>query len=330
MINWMFIWSSKRPPVWESTLQNMNVALSSSDYLEGAQTWYPPVNYKEIPGKYLKDSHKKLKGQLLDQFENEAFKFVIESNKSEVNPDHALIIKPHLYPDVGLNNTLCKTLDLDLIYSYFKNYQWVSLGLFFTGTPKYEERAISLAKSSLYGRNFDNKLVDLETGIHYPEYDYLSCVTYINFRQLKDPNIIVATLNPHLVSVPHLEDGFSNKHVYMTLDTYDTSLKEYLIQPSFDNCKIVDNHIFVKKNTKFKINLYNHSLLNLKYDKKPKFPVDVNSPLQYEQNQNEYSFTTNKDVSYIQFKIQTGSLNDKYNNVETAGYTNLEYIVIGE
>jgi hypothetical protein len=335
MINWLFIWSSKRPPVWESTIQNMNQAVSSTDYMKwNGNEWVPPVNWKDIPTKFLKSEHKKrLNGQVIEQFENESFKFVIDRNITEIEKENPLIIKPHMYLEEGLNEGNCRTLNLDEIYKAFNNYQWVALGLFFGGgTIPHKERGIALAKSILYGRNAENKLVNVVTGEKLTNTDILSAVTYVHFRMLKDNNFVICTVNPHLISVPLLGEGIvDNKHRFLTLDTYDSTMEEYLLKPQVHNAVVVKDTVFAKQHEPFDINLSDLSIMWLKFTEKPDFPVKVETNIPHKYNGNgSYTFTPDKPYGYVKLKVDTGAMIDKYNDKNFAGITTIEYIVIGE
>ena len=315
-------------------MQNMNLALNSPDTMDWrGRSWVPPVNWKDIPTRLLTTNQKKtLNGQLLDQFENEAFKFVLEKNLSDVNTDDHLIIKPHMLLDLGLNDTNCRTLDLNKIYKHFDNHQWVSLGFFFGGgNVEYEDRAYTLSQASLYGRNHKHKIIDLDNKYEYPDYDYLSAVTYVHFRKLKDSNFVICTLNPHLVSVPHLDEGIvGGNHRFLTLDTYDSTIEEYLINPSIVGATVVDNHIFAKGDEPFTIKIGEESLLWLKFEELADFPVKVETNLDYSKKDNHYTFNTNAPIGYIKLHIHTDSMSDKYNDKGNSGITTLEYIVVGD
>ena len=335
MINWLFVWSSKRPPVWEATIQNMNQAITSpyTQDWEG-NSWISPVNWKDIPTRVLTDDHKKyLNGQLLSQFENESFKFVIESNNTSINHDDGLIIKPHLIMNLGITKNNSRTLNLDKIYKHLENHEWVSLGLFIGNTPPSpEERSNLLSRSVLYARNADEKLIDLDNNVQLPDNDYISCITYINFKKLKDDKFVVCTLNPNLVAVPHLDEGIlDDKHRFLTLDTYDSTLDDYLLTPNIEDAKVINgNNIFAKLNKPFKIKLYEQSLMRIKFVEIADFPVEVETNIRCTVKDNVYEFTPDKSMGYVSFKINTNFLSDKYNSKTTAGITTLEYVVIGE
>lgn len=330
---WFFLWSSRRAPVWENVCENMNLALSSQDYMEGyGFKWIPPAHWSDIPERGLTQQHRKsLNGQFVSQFENESFKFVAEENKTPVNPQHHMVIKPHLIPDIGIIESVCKTIDLDFVYSQFKNYQWVSLGFFFSEQHiKKEDRTSALSNAVLYGRNFSNKIVNLETGIHMADFRYLPVVTYVNFKLLRDKNYVVATVNPNLVTIPNNQNTMIRDHRIISLNTYSTSLHNYIITPGFSDCKVVNNTIFVKKDKQFSINLYENSTLWMKYGDKLNLDIEVDTNIKYEIQGSRVVFTATKSIGYIEIKINVGDLNDRWGPVDSAGITKLSYIVTGE
>ena len=331
-MNWLFLWSTVRPPIWEATTENLNQGLNSSEYMIGLkQKWVPPINWKEIPGRLLREDHKKrLNGQMLNQFEGEEFKFVIEKNNSQVNPEDELVIKPHMFPTFALSHDKCKTLNLKKLKEYFKNYEWVALGFFFEDSSdlEYNERAYALSSAILYARNGSNKIVNIETGEMLDNYDHLHCNTYVVFRLLSDENYVVATVNPHLVSVPFLHNEFIGNDTIITMNTFNTSFDKYMIEPAFENCNVVNNTIFANKN--FNVNLYEDAWIYLRHSQIPNFPVKVETNLKYTSDKNKYTFEPKKGMGYIRFKVHTKSINKKYNNIEKAGYEILEYTVVGE
>ena len=129
MKDWIFYWSSKRSPIWESATFNMNVALDHP--IEGgiADGMYPHVHVDNIPVKYHDVYDFSIfNGSWLDQFEQEAFKFVVQYNNSAHNPQDHLVIKQHMYPDMSLNESNCKTINLDTLSDMLDKHSWVALG----------------------------------------------------------------------------------------------------------------------------------------------------------------------------------------------------------
>lgn len=331
MIDWLFIWSSKRPPLWEATTQNLNVEMSGRNFATAhGKKYYIPVNVSDMP-EHIKHEFKHLKGQILDQFENEAFKFVVDANVSDYNPEDDIIIKPHMFLELGLNETNCKTFKLDTVYKHFKNYKWVALGLFFSGEHMdYKGRANSLAKSIFYGRNAQNKIINLETGLELAEYQYLSVVTYLVFKQLHDTNIITVSMNPNLVAMPHQSlDVIKNKHRFVGLDMYDTGIYEHLLKPDVSGGVQIGDTIFAKGNS-VSVNLYENGLRYIKHSQLPDFEVELDTNLKYKVENNRYIFEADRAIGYADFTINVGSILDKYLEVSKAGKTKLQYIIVGE
>lgn len=339
MINWLFLWSSKRPPLWESVVENINTAIDSDVTIDhNGESYIPSVTWEDVPEAVVTNVHKeRLLGQNINQFENEFFKFVIEPNVSEIEPEKELVIKPHMWPSFGLRKDICKPFSLDEIYVHLQKYKWVSIGFFFDGNTTHvandEKRGISLSQSILYARDENNTVINVETGERLNGQKNLNCVTYVNFRLLSDESFVVCTLNPNLVAVPNLDRQVSpnGKHKWTTMNTYDSSFSKYLLKPKFNAVKINET-IFAGLGKSLTVDLYEDSLYFLTSGSKdkPNFPVEVETNLQFTNIENKYEFIVNKPTSYIRFKIKTNSMNDKYFNKRTAGYEILEYLVIGE
>ena len=329
MNKWLISWSSKRPPAWESVMMNMNQALNSDMTMTtGNLNWHVPVHVDEIPGHLRKPEHNTLRGQLLDQFENEAFKYVLaENNSGELN-DHQLIIRDHLTEGKFIVPEGSRYINLDKVEKFLQNYEWVSLGYLLEDiTVGYNNRSIPLSLSIYYTRDRDNNIINVETKEKICEFNKIHVVTYANFRKLKDPGINVITLNPHLVSGSG-DNGNVNGHMWASLDTYDSGFDDYLLDPKINNAILINKTIFAKD--EFSINLYEKSLMFLSTLELPDFPVELETNLKYSVKKNIYNFKLDKEVGYIRFKIHIGDLNKKYNDITTSGISFIEYTVVGE
>jgi len=329
MNKWLISWSSKRPPAWESVLMNMNQVLNPNTTMtKGSLNWHVPVHVDDIPGHMRKPEHNTLKGQMLSQFENEAFKYVLGGNNSDYFDDHQLIIRDHLTDGQFIVPEGSRYIDLDKVDKYLQNYEWVSLGyLLENNTIEYSERSTPLSLSIYYTRDRDNNIINAETKEKICEYDEVHVVTYANFRKLRDTSINVITLNPHIVSGSG-ESGSVNGHMWASLDTYDSGFDEYLLAPDINNATVINNTIFAKD--EFSINLYEKSLMFLSTLELPDFPVVLETNLNYSVNKNIYNFKLDDKVGYIRFKIHIGDLNKKYNDITTSGISFIEYTVVGE
>ena len=90
MIDWVFIWASRRAYIWDNITNNINLAFNEKYALPER---YFPAHIKNVVEVYQDQVPNKeaLQGQLLDQFEAESFKYIIESTL-----DNKLLIKENL------------------------------------------------------------------------------------------------------------------------------------------------------------------------------------------------------------------------------------------
>jgi len=331
MINWLFVWSSARPPVWEASLHNMNVAVGSDiSYNFEGRDLIPSVNKDEMGHRVNDPKFDTLNGQILSQFENEAFKFVVEQNHTSINGLDQLMVKPFMLPIMGLNKSNCKTLNLGEIYKYLETNEWVSLGFVINGDDsiKYEERANTLSKSTLLTRKDNQRLFDLERDEYLPDNFRLNCVTYIVFRKLADSEIVICTLNPHLVSVPNLDtDKVDINNNVCVMNGFETDISRVMLDPRFINAKLYDD-VIITDSEEFEIMLFEETLLNYAFGKVADFPVEVITNLPYTVIKNKYTFK--KQNGYIIFKIKTDDMTHKYSFPDSSGYFNLKYKVYGD
>jgi len=198
MKNWAFLWSSKRQPVWESTLYNLNIDVGSSKTVTRfGGTFLPPVNISDAVKKTIDPYFSNHSGQILEQFENEAFKFVIEKNYTNQSPKECpLIIKLHMFLDLGIDEYNCKPINLNKVEKYLEDNEWVALGFFINGndTLKYEDRANTLSKSTWYTRKDKCSIYDLERDEYLPNNYILNTIIryQYNYGLCKSPSYSIA------------------------------------------------------------------------------------------------------------------------------------------
>lgn len=336
MIDWLFLWSSRRPPIWEAVTQNMNNVFWKNN--NEFDDYIFSVNKNDIPEKF--HTHldiDKFSGPILDQFENEAFKYVIEPNDglSKYNRQDHLVLKQHMFPNMSLNETNCKTINLDRIYELVQKYEWVSLGVIFSNAD--EEKRLNklniLATSVLYTRDKDTlQIINLDGG-NQPDnnINYLNCISYITFRQLKDKNIVMGVLNPHLVALTHTENRILNEvHRLSSMDTHDTLIEDYLLKPEVYFGKVVGDTIFSINNSVI-IKQFQDSLFWHRYGQLPNMPVDIDTNLNYEVVGNEIHINTDKKIGYISliYDVGTMTISDELKK-QMYGKIKIDYKVIGE
>ena len=327
----MFVWSSRRPPMWEASIHNMNVAIGTGLTFNFSGTEViPSVNSDEMNPEFFKESHDILNGQIISQFENEAFKFVIETNKTPMDRDSQLMIKPYMLPDMGLNQFNCKPFNLDKINTYLETNEWVALGFFINGNSEleYEERANTLAKSIYYTRKDGQRLYDLDNDEYLPNNYRMNCVTYIVFRKLADPEIVIGTVNPHLISIPNMDSGqVDDNHNMCAMNAFDSDIAHFMINPVINHADVIDD-IIVPTADEFEIHLFEKTMLKYLFNKVGEFPVEIKTNLEYTRIDNKYTFK-NRD-GYIIFKIKTDDMMHKHTHPEQSGYYTLKYKIYGD
>ena len=160
---------------------------------------------------------------------------------------------------------------------------------------------------------------------------YLNCVSYVTFRLLKDRNIIMGVLNPHLVALTHTENRvFNNNHRLSSMDTHDTLIGDYLLKPEVSLGKVVNDTIF-SINGCVTIKQFEDSLFWHKYKQLPNIPVQIDTNLEYELTGNEIHIKTNKLIGYVSlvYDVGTMTISDQLKK-EMYGKVKIDYKIIGE
>jgi len=338
LIDWTFIWSTKRPPIWEAVATNMNNIFWDSDRIpERYKQYVLPVNNSDVPAEH----HALLAGlsaPVLNQFENESFKFVVQPNSgmSQYNRQDQLVLKEHMFPDMMLSDDNCKTLNLDRIYELINQYEWIALGLMFSNSS--EDIRLSkrntVASSVLYTRDKDTlDIVYLDTD-NQPDntLSVLAGVTYIVFQKLTDPEIVLGVLNPHLVSLAPFDASImQEKHRISIIDGYELTIKQYLLEPKISQGKLIAGDTIFAKDGKVVIDLFLNSTFCNKYNCTPDIPFAVESNLPFEISNNRIIIESNKTIGYVSIEFNVGDMTDTYRAIKKLfGKTNIDFKIIGK
>lgn len=302
-LDWIFVWESSRNVPWDNASQNLNMVVDFEHFLDQInqkdeiggilRNLLPadhlniniPANVKHVPKVFqnIPSSHK-LDGQILDQFENESFKYVLQKHQeSRYNKNHELVIKEHLYPNIALDETNCKTLDLDHINKLLDKNEWVGLGTFFEKPQNEFDKLNAIASSVYFTRDKDTlKIKNLSRVKQFnPRADYLSCITYVIFKKLKDKNIIVGMLNPNLISLTHFINVTSENHLVSSVSSFD-DLGDYFLRPKIiSGIEIGDKTIF-SENGIVEIEMCGMCPYKYMHGRKPKFDFNIKTNLKYE------------------------------------------------
>ena len=336
MIDWIFLWSTKRPALWESVTENMNSVFWESNF--DYENYVIPVNKINIDSQYNNlDFLNDLNGPVLDQFENESFKFVIQPNSglSSYNRQDQMVLKQHMFPDFSLSGDNCKSINLDLIYELVNKYKWVSIGTIFSG-PDDDVRLNklnSIAASSIFIRDIDTLKISVLDKNNQPDNDitYMSCVTYMTFQKLKDDSVVLCILNPHLVSLTHSENLTLDKiHRISALNSHDTSIENFLLKPNINVGKLNSSNLIFSDNRIVEIAPFKNSTYWHKYGSIPSIPYSIESNLPYVIDCDIIKILTDKSIGYFSIIFDVGSMTNLHMKKNTFGKINFDFTIIGD
>lgn len=335
MINWAFTWSSRRAPAWENCNDAMNLAVGP-EWVFGEA--YLPVNtrYTGSPLKQFKNDEriKLLNAPAVDQFEAEVFKYVIEENKSAYNLDAPsrigeLILKEHATLDVGLTEQNSRVINLDEVYGYLQKYDWVALGIKFNNIEISDKTL--MAKSFFYARDESLKLVNI-SGKNQPYNDVPSipAITYCVFKRTKNPGLVSCIVNPHLVSVPHMDSKvYNDKHNVFALDAFDATIEDYFLNPTVlgsDTNVINGNVIFT--NVQFQLLEYEASFHFIRNQSYIPFPRTIKSNQTISTIGNVITVNPTRHYGYISIEYDVDAMINSYGLASKVGKHKIEYTII--
>lgn len=326
MIDWVFLRASARPMMWEYTASNLNITF---DPRYQAYGYNAPVNKKLIPPRFAKlteniKTMNNLTGQFLEQFEKEEFKYVI-SPFTDQGED--LIIREYLSPEVTIDDTNSKRIDLNILYKHLGKYDWVAVGMLLSNVEISDKTV--LGKSYFYTRNnTTQKLINLSADNHPLDHDTISSVTYAVFRKTKNPNIVICVLNPYLMTTRGMEMGVLNKkHRFSILNTQNSTIETFLLKPYIKNGILInETTIFAKDSIEFEE--YGSSIFTLNNGVIPKFDRKIYTNLEYTDFGTSIKINLNKKIGYLKLDYDVGSIINNCNQVEKAGIHTVEYTII--
>lgn len=335
MINWAFTWSSRRAPAWENCNDAMNLALGQ-EWIFG--DYYIPVNSARSGSPlvdFVNDERiKKLNAPVLEQFELEAFKFVIDENRSGQNFDATprigqLILKEHMTLDVLLTEENSRVINLDEVYSYLQKYDWIALG-----TPMNNielSKKTLMAKSFYYTRDESFNVINL-SGENQPDnmVPSIPTVTYCVFKKTKNGDLVSCIVNPHLVAVPQMDSKvYDDKHRVFALDAFDSTIEDYFLKPNVigsDTNVINGNVIFTT--VQFDLNEYEAGLYFVRHKSFIPFPRTIKTNLGVTSVGNIIHVNPTHHYGYISLEYDVDSMINSYGQVSKIGKHKIEFTVI--
>ena len=349
MSNWVFIWENSRPKKWENVNTNLNMVIDFEHFIDthsGVSAknmiqsvmktdhldYSVPANHESIPDQFKKiPVASKLDGHILDQFENESFKYVVQKHEqSQYNENDELVLKEHLYPNVALNETNCKTLNLSRIENMLETHSWVALGTFFEQLQKNFDKLNILADSVFYARDKDtNKILNLSRKKQpNPKLKHLPCVTYAVFKKLVDTDIIICVLNPNLVSYTHFNNMSTPKHTLSTISDIN-KVRDYFFKPKIiSGVKIGENNIF-SNNGVVEIEMCGDCGYKYMHNNKPNFPYRINTNMEYTIKDDIITIDVSKN-GYISIEYEFDSMLEYNFDRRKSKKTKIEYLLFGE
>lgn len=326
MIDWIFMRASSRPLMWEYAASNLNITLNPKYQAYGFNA---PVNRKLIPPRFAKLTESirtldNLKGQYLEQFEKEEFKYVISPF---TNDGEDLVIREYLSPEVTIDDTNSKVINLNTLYALLNKHEWVAVGMLLSNV-EINDKTI-LGKSYFYTRDENSqRLINLSASNSPLDHDTISGVTYAIFRKTKNSNIVICVLNPYLMTTRGLEVGVLNKrHRFSILNTQNSSIENFLLKPYIKNGILInENTIFAKDTIEFEE--YGESIFRLNTGVIPKFNRKIITNFKYRDLDNSIEISLNKNMGYLRLEYDVGSIINNCNEVSKAGIHTIEYTII--
>lgn len=319
MRDWVFMWVSNRSHLWDNVTNNMNLAMTE---------WYAtpeqffPANIRSVPEAQVDrvPNREALGGQMLDQFEAESFKYIIEAFNDKLR------IKENLRIPIFTDESNSRLIDLDEVASYLYWHKWVALGVVLSNIEIADKTIV--AKAFYYTRDPNTlKIINL-SGDNHPHYhDHLPVVTYAVFKQTSDASICTAVVNPNLISIANIETGVIGNNRVTTLNTFEDGVDSFFIKPKIVGAKVINGNTIFAEND-FKIIEYAESGLNIRTGKVPQFRRTLDSNYYISESNGELNVMLNQSIGYISLTYDIDAMINIYDDRSKAGKHKIEYVVI--
>lgn len=329
MTNWFFMHTEPDyKTVWKTVYQNMNICmggLSEEDY-----DYVLPVNSKLIPRKYIDQFYDEyghifniLNGQVIDQFDKEEFKYVLAHNKSDYNKDDELVLKVNLFPDILLNETNCKTINLSTVKETLEEYEWVAVGHVFSNVNHFNANE-PVARANYYVRDTETlklKLIGAEN--HPEEHTNISAITFAVFKKTKGEDTYIGFVNPNLVKYHNLLEGSVGDNDIRVLDS---TLEDTILKPEISGGVIVGDSIYSEDKIVFEFERNGIGAIDFRVgDKGLQFPLDLKTNMEHEWDDNALTIFINRDYGYVKFLFDVDSMINDYSSMSMGGKHELSY-----
>ncbi len=321
MIDWVFIWSSRRAFIWDNVTNNINLALTEKYALPDR---YFPAHIKNVVETYrdLVPNKEALRGQLLDQFEAESFKYIVEATH-----DDKLIIKENLQIKLLTNETNSRIIDLDEVGMYLEKYPWVGLGVIMSNVEITDKTLV--AKSFYYARDPNTLQIINLSGDNQPlEHTHLPVITYGVFKKTSDPSIYTAIMNPHLISLANIETAVLGHHRVTTLNGFEDGVDTFFIKPKVVGARLLNNDSMIFAENDFEIHEFVECAFNQRTGKIPAFPKTIESNFFISHAHGVMKVMINQPIGYISITYDMDALINNYDDRTKAGKHRVDFLVV--
>ena len=320
MIDWVFIWASRRAYVWDNVTNNVNLAMNESYALPDR---YFPAHIKNVVEVYqdLVPNKDKLNGQILDQFEAEAFKYIVETT-----PNNELIIKENLNIKLLTNETNSRTINLDEVSSYLERYPWVALGVVLSNIEISDKTIV--AKAFYYTRDQNTLQIINLSGDNQPhDHIHLPVITYAVFKRTQDPSVCLSVVNPNLISMTNIETAILGNHRVTTLNGFEEGVDSFFLKPAVVGANVINNSIIFAEND-FQIHEFIEGAFYQRLAKKPNFPKTVSTNFNIDHSNNIMKVMINQAIGYISITYHIDGLINNYDDRRFAGKHKIDFLVV--
>lgn len=320
MIDWVFIWASRRAYIWDNITNNINLALNEKYALPER---YFPAHIKNVVEIYrdLVPNKEALQGQLLDQFEAESFKYIIESTL-----DNKLLIKENLQIKLLTNENNSRTIDLDEVAHYLHRYKWVGLGVIMSNVEISDKTIV--AKSFYYTRDPETLQIINLSGDNQPlEHTHLPVITYAVFKRTSDPTVYVSVVNPNLISIANVETAILGHHRVTTFNGYEYGADAFFLRPRVVGARLINDTTIFAEND-FEIHEFVEGGFYQRLAKKPEFPKVVSSNFNIRHSHDVIHVMINQAIGFISIEYDIDGLINNYDDRKVAGKHKIEFLVI--
>jgi hypothetical protein len=320
MIDWIFMWASRRSYIWDNVTNNINLAMSEKYALPER---YFPAHIKNVVEVYqdLVPNKDTLRGQLLDQFEAESFKYVIESTH-----DDKLLIKENLQVKLLTNETNSRTIDLDEVGGYLEKYKWVGLGVVLSNIEISDKTIV--AKAFYYTRDPETLQIINLSGENQPlEHTHLPVITYAVFKKTADPLVYITVVNPNLISIANIETAILGHHRVTTFNGYEYGADSFFFRSRVVGARLINNTTIFAEND-FEIHEFIEGGFYQRLGKKPEFPKVVSSNFNIQHSHDIIKVMINQPIGFISIEYDVDSMINNYDDRRTAGKHKIDFLVI--